>query len=326
MAKDSVYMDKYSAKTHRKKENTLDYYISKVSANINNVNWLSEDEEKTDRGNESKKHEFLKKNIEAATVIPSHTEKKRSVPNNMGYFDTRFGVVEVGYKKYKKYGDIAFSLVPDSVKEIDNIPEKKLTDPNNYFGGEIQSRDKKFRASKISFKYNPEKKEIRKLEEDHDGMADEEDKLLYQDKREDESIEVLQSARDKKGVDKRNLDKRIASIRDIKEEKEEDNLAFLKVIDNFIDDMKKDKLKKAVDSDDVVSRRKRIIELSSNPDLSDLSLEKLRELLKEILKKEEYQKLPDEFSKINIEKLTKNQLQELIKKLTSGLPGGEISG
>jgi hypothetical protein len=325
LAKDSVYKDKSSVKISRKKENTLDYYISKVSAGESGVNWWSESEEKTDRGSESKKHEFLKKNIKPTSVIPSHTEKKRSIPNNMGYFETNFGTMQVGYKKYKRDSDIAFSLVPDSVKEIGNIPEKKLKDPNNYFGGETQSRDKRFRSGRISFKYNPKDKEIKKLEEDRDGIADEEDKLLYQDKKEDESLEELESARNVEGADKRNLDKRIAKIRDVKEEKEEDNLAFLKIIDNFIDNMKKNKLKKLVDSDDVIMRRKRIIELSSNPDLSDLSLEELKELLKELLKKEEHQKLPDEFSQIDFEKLTKNRLQELIQKLISGLPGGEIS-
>ncbi len=327
LAKKSVYEDEYSAKKDRKKENTLDYYISKSSAGVNNINWWSKSEqENTKSGNESKKHEFLKKNIKATSVIPPYTKKKHSVPNNMGYFETRFGTVAVGYKKYKKYSDIAFSLVPDSVKKTVNIPEKNLKDPNNYFGGETLSRNKKFKASKISFKYNPQDKEIQKLEEDYDGIADEESKLLYQDKKEEEEIEQLESMRNKEAEDKKNLDKQIAKIRDIKEEKKEDNLAFLKVINNFVDNMKKGKIKKIVDSDDVISRRKRIIELSSSSDLDEMSLDELKKLLKEMLKKEEYQKLPDEFSKINFEKLTKNQAQKLIKNLKNRLSGEGSSG
>lgn len=327
MVNKSVYKDKISTKSNQKKENTLDYYISKVSAGINDVNWWSEsEEEKTQRGNESKKQEFLKKNIKATSVIPSNTRKKRSIPNNMGYFETRFGTVEVGYKKYKKDSDIAFSLVPDSVKEINNIPERKLKDPDNYFGGETESREKKFKASKISFKYNPQSKEIQKLEEDDDGIVDDDEKLLYQDRKEEEEIEDLKSERNKKGKSKRHLDKEIAQMRDIKEEKEEDNLAFLKIINNFIDNMRKEKIKKIVDSDDVISRRKRIIELSSNPDLDEMSLEELKKLLKELLKKEENQKLPDEFSKINIEKLTKKQAQKLIENLKARFFGDETSG
>ncbi len=241
----------------------------------------------------------------------------------MGYFETRFGTIEVGYKKYKKDSDIAFSFVPESVKETENVPERKLKDPNNYFAGEIGSENKKFKASKISFLYDPQNKEMKKLEEDHDGIADEEDKLLYQDKKEEKSIEEMVSARNKKNSDKKYLDKRIAKIRDIKKEKEEDNLAFLKVIDNFIDSMKKNKLKKIVDSDDAITRRKRIIELSGNPDLDQLSLDELKRLLREILKRKENQKLPDEFSKVSIEKLTKTQAHKLIEDLKSRFSGDE---
>ena len=325
MVKKSVYKDKISTKSNRTKENTLDYYISKVSAGINDVNWWNESEEKAESRNKSKKQEFLKKNIKETSVIPSHIRKKRSVPNNMGYFETRFGTVEVGYKKYKKNSDIAFSLVPDSIKDTNNIPERKLKDPNNYFGGGTWSRDKKFKVSKISFKYDPQNKEIQKLEEDHDGITDEEDKLLYQDKKEEEKIEELKSARNKKNVDKKNLDKEMAQTRDVKEEKEEDNLAFLKIINNFIDNIKKEKIKKIIDSDDVISRRKRIIELSSNPGFDQMSLENLRKLLKEMLKEEESQKLPDEFSKINIEKLTKKQTKDLIEDLRNRFSGDEAS-
>ena len=325
MAKNSVYKDKSSTEKPTKKENTLDYYISKTSPGINDVNWWSKSDKKSaESGNESKKHEFLKKNVKASLVIPPHTEKKRSIPNSMGYFETRFGTVEVGYKKYKKDSPLGFSLVPDSVKEAKNIPEKKLSDPSNYFGGSTQNRNKKFKASAVSFDYKPGDGEIKKLEDDRDGIANEEEKLLYQDKKEDDKIEKLKMARNESS-DKKRIDKELANLRDIKEEKNEDNLAFLKEINNFINSMKKGKLKKIVDSDDAISRRKRIIELSSDPDLNDMNLEELKKLLEKIrkkfLKKREFQKLPDEFSKVSFKKITKEQAIDFIQTLMKKFSG-----
>ena len=104
-------------------------------------------------------------------------------------------------------------------------------------------------------------------------------------------------------------------MKDIKEEKNEDNLDFLKEIDNFVKKLEDNKLKKYVDADDAVSRRRRIAELSGNPDIHDLDVTELRELLKRILKKRVQQKGPDEFSCIDLELLSKEQLEKMINTL-----------
>ncbi len=319
MVKDSIYK-----KDKSKKENSLDYYISKTSSLINGKKWWN-DEEESQFQNESelKKHAFLKKNIKAASVIPEKVETQQDIPNKMGYFETRFGTLEVGYEKYKKNSSIGFSLVPESLKDTEKIPVHDLNDPNNYFGGSISGRNKKFKASSLSFKYDPEhQKDIQKIEKDNDGIMDEEEKLLYQYKKEDDQIEFLQKSRTQ-FKDKNRIDKEIEKIRDVKEEKEEDNLAFLKELDQFVDKIKKEKLKKYVDSDDFINMKKRIDELSGTPNISEMSLEELRRLLEKLLKRKELQELPGGFSDINLEKLSENEIKKLILNLTKQLSGEE---
>ncbi len=308
---------KTSSKSRNRKENTLDHYISKIPSGVNKSNWWNEDDDDDfSDADHAKKYQFLKKDIKASAVVPTHTEIRRDIPNNMGYFKTRFGTISVGYKKYKKDTPIAFSIVPESVKEKSGIPDRKIDGPNTYFGGPTYGKSKKFRASQLTFKFDPgDKDDIEKLEDDNDGIKDEEEKLLYQDKNEDETIESLRKMRNGKGRKKAEIDKEIKKMKDIKEEKNEDNLDFLKEIDNFVKKLEDNKLKKYVDADDAVSRRRRIAELSGNPDIHDLDVTELRELLKRILKKRVQQKVPDEFSYIDLELLSKEQLEKMINTL-----------
>lgn len=308
---------KTSSKAKYRKENTLDYYISKIPAGVNNSNWWNEDEDNDFSDAEhSKKYQFLKKDIKASSIVPANVEFRRDIPNNMGFFETKFGTISVGYKKYKKYTPIAFSIVPESVKERSGIPEKKIDGPNTYFGGPTYGKGKKFKASQLTFKFDPgDRENIKKLEDDNDGIKDEEEKLLYQDENEDETIESLREVRNENGRKRLDIDKEIKKMKDIKEEKNEDNLDFLKEIDNFVKKLERNKLKKYVDADDAVTRRRRIVELSGDPDIHDLDVTELRELLKRILKKRVQKRVPDEFSYIDLESLSKEQLEKMINTL-----------
>ena len=243
-------------------------------------------------------------------------EINSETPNNMGFFETKFGTMAVGYSKYKKNSPITFSLVPDSLKDTYDIPEKNINNPNTYFGGPTFGKNKKFRSSALSFKFDPrDKDDIQKLEEDNDGIKDTEEKLLYQDKKEDDKIDYLRSMRNRNGVNKLKIDEEIEKIEDIKEEKKEDNLDFLKEIDDFVNKFRRGKLRRYVDSDDALTRRKRIIELSVDPDIHDLDIVELRELLKRILKRREYREFLDEFSDLDLKTLKKEQLEEIINTL-----------
>ena len=294
---------------HLKKENSLDYYILNNEDNISpKYDRNSEDEEQ--------KHEFLKKNLKASSVIPRETEKYSETPDNLGYLNTRFGTIAVGNKKYQKNSPVVFSLVPESAKPNEGISDREINSPNYYFGNDKKIRKEKFKASEVSFKYDPERSEIQKLKEDNDGVVDDEKELLYTSKKENDMIENLKK---KQNDDIKNfsvVDKKIEKIRDIKKEKEEDNEDFLKKLDNFVSRLRKDKIKKRVDSDDAVMRRKRILELSIEAELQSLSLIELRKRLEELLKRKE---LPydilKKYKSMNLGKLDKQEMITIIKEL-----------
>ncbi len=314
-----------------KEENTLDYYIHKASGDDPDVNWWDEDnvDEVLDK-EDYKKLEFLKRNIKASSVIPDTMKEKQSIPNNMGYFDTRFGTIAVGYEKYKKDTPIAFSIVPENQKVAKKIPTQKIDSPKTYFGGPIGGKSKRFNASKLSFVFDPSQHgNIEKLENDEDGMVDDQKKLLYQDKKEENKIENLEEAKNRLGSQySRNIDKEMEKIRTIKEEKEEDNLAFFKELRGFVDKWKKGKIRKYIDSDDFINMKKRIIEFSSDSELDSMSLIELRKLLERILetvKKSNKGELPDYLVGVNFSKFNKEKLREVIVELRNHFFGDNFA-
>lgn len=304
------FSDRNQAKNKNfKKENSLDYYI------LNNEDDISPKYDKNSE-DEDQKYEFLKKNLKASSVIPRETEKYSETPDNLGYLSTRFGTIAVGNKKYQKNSPVVFSLVPESAKPNEGISDREVNSPNYYFGNDKKIRKEKFKASEVSFKYDPERSEIQKLKEDNDGVVDDEKELLYTSKKESDMIENLKK---KQNDDIKNfsvVDKNIEKIRDIKKEKEEDNEDFLKKLDNFVSRLRKDKIKKRVESDDAVMRRKRILELSIEAELQSLSLAELRKRLEELLKRKE---LPydilKKYKSMNLGKLDKQEMITIIKEL-----------
>lgn len=302
-------MSSKSPKIKKKaKENTLDYYIS--------TNDFAFEGSVKNKNDESRKEEFLKKNSEPSTVIPRETYKNHETPDNFGYIKTRFGFIAIGNKKYKKSSPIAFSIVPKSAEVSQGVSKREVNSPNYYFGSTGKRSQKKFLAGKISFEYNPKESGIQKLKDDKDGIPDTEKELLYPDDREEYLIKKLEKKKNEKNEDKKSIDKKIEKARDIKEEKKEDNEEFLKVIDSFLNKMKRGELKKVVESDEANARRKRIAELSSEAELQGLGVEELRKRLKEIFKKEEGKKsLPKKYENLKLENLDKEKILEIIREL-----------
>lgn len=301
MFKNSKYKKSVENSKAEKNDNTLEYYILKNHSG--STKWW--DEKSLKSGNE-KKHEFLKKNIKPSSVIPSSMSKEKNLPNNFGYFETPLGSMQVGYKKFKKDSGIAFSIVPDSVKDELNITGKKPDNPNTYFGGEQKRGQKKFTASKISFKYDPKTTKVEKLVKDSDGIADKESELLYSDDKDDKKLENLKLIRANDPDKQKKLNKEKENVRDIKKEKKEDNDKLLKEITDFVSKMKKNIIKKKIDPDEAVIRKKRIEELSEKSDLEQLSQDKLKNILKEHMKEKEFEK---------VKNLSKKEMIRLIKSL-----------
>lgn len=298
--KESVFNKK--TKSSIKNLNTLENYVSKnlpddISLGGKNMDEISPDEMKM---------EFLKRDVKATEVLPEKMKKSREIPDNLGYFESSFGTVSVGYKKYDKNSKIAFSFIPETVKEKERIPSKDENSPKTYFGGE-KGRKKTFKASKLSFVYNPATENIEKLEKDNDGVADNEENLLYEDEQQEKEIENLK--RLKQGVNpetKMKLSKKADILRQIRAEEERDNAEILEEIKTFVKKFKKDKLRKIIDSDEAISRGKRM-----RYSVDDLLI--LRNLLKKLL--EEAGGDISQLKGLNINELSKEKLKEVIKEL-----------
>lgn len=298
--KKSVFNKKTKSST--KNLNTLESYVSKnlpddISLGGKNNDKISLNEMKM---------EFLKRDIKATEVLPEKMKKLRETPDNLGYFESSFGTVSVGYKKYNKNSKIAFSFIPETVKEKERIPSKDKDSPNTYFGGE-KGRKKAFKASKLSFVYNPGTENIEKLEKDNDGIADTQQNLLYEDEQQEKEIENLKRLKNGASAEiKRKLSKKADTLRQIRAEEEKDNAEILKEIKTFVKKFKKDKLKKIIDSDEAISREKRM-----RYSVDDLFI--LRNLLKKLL--EESGGDLSQLKGLDINELSKEKLKEVIKEL-----------
>ena len=298
--KKSVFNKKTKSST--KNLNTLESYVSKnlpddISLGGKNMDEISPEEIKM---------EFLKRNVKATEVLPEKMKKSREIPDNLGYFDSNFGTVSVGYKKYDKNSKIAFSFIPETVKEKERIPSKDENSPKTYFGGE-KGRKKAFKASKLSFVYDPDTESVEKFEKDNDGITDTEENLLYEDEEQEEKIENLKNLKHGASSEtKRRLSKEADTLRQIRAEEEKDNAEILKEIKTFVKKFKKDKLRKIIDSDDAISREKRM-----RYSVDDLFI--LRSLLRKLL--EEAGGDISQLKGLDINKLSKEKLKEVIKEL-----------
>lgn len=308
-----------SYKSKNRKENTVDSYVANVTKNINGANWCDDEEDYED--SISKKYDFLKKNIKIASVIPSKTRNMEDMPTVFGNVKTNFGTISVGYQKYNKNNnsEIGFSLNPSSITQKSAVSINKIEKENVYFGGPSRGKNKKFKASNISFKYDKNNKSnIQKLVEDNDGIVDDEKKLLYQDKQEDMQIDFLEFKENEKNANKKEINKKISKLKEIKEEKEEDNKELLKCIEEFIKKMKNNDIKEYVDADEAFIRRKRILDFLDFDieNIDEYTDNQLRNLLINILKKNRNNK---DFSEERVKKLDRKELKKLLKKIMDSL-------
>lgn len=304
MSKTSYAIKKEENLKHNRKESTLDYYITHNLSK--GTDKKSNSSEETDL-----KINFLKKNLKATEVLPDNMKKFKDILNNLGYFKSRFGTISVGYNKYKKNPDIAFTLVPESFERENHIKTKKLEDPNNYLGSEWKANKKYFKASKLSFKYESDMEEIQKLEDDNDGIIDQEEKLLYEDQKEEKQIENLKKSRAWLPINhKHEINDKISTLKEIQEEKNEDNLEFIKEVRKFVEKLKKGKLKKMIESEEAVARSKRVVELSHK-----INIIFLKRMIEKLINEGKYEESLKEIANLDLDSLSENELRKIAKSL-----------
>lgn len=278
------------------KEETKKSYFSNFSDDI----WWSD--EKALGGSEDKL-DILKKDTKITKFFPEKMKSPKKAPDNFGYFESKFGTFSVGYKKYKNNSDIVFSLIPEKVKNKKGLPSRNKDSKNTYFNAE-KGRRKHFESSVLSFEYIPSQSKIVKLENDSDGIVDSEKNLLFEDEQELKKAQYLEKL-DKKNNPK--LKNEIKDLREIQHEEEKDNAEILKEIRQFVEKFKKARINKFIDSDEAVSREKRIFGAIND----DIIL--LRTHLRKLLEK--FYKKSGVYLDLNINKLSKDELKKAIDEI-----------
>ena len=111
------------------------------------------------------------------------------------------------------------------------------------------------------------------------------------------------------------------NIREIQREKNQDNDALVEDIEKFMNRLKREKINKKVDSDDAMTRRRRIAMLSLERDLSALDLIELKRMLEKMMKREEIKNLKECITlRKKINHLDKKQIVDSIKSLAAFYP------
>ncbi len=299
MSKTLKYETRKDVSKSKKNLNTIENYLLKnLSTNI----WRNKNSSLNDFKDDYKMA-FLKGNDKATKVLPKKMKKSRNAPNNLGYFESEFGTVSVGYKKYKKNTDVIFTLIPEKVRKEEKIPIKNPNSPNTYFGAE----KKKFKTSKISFKYDKDTEKIEKLENDHDGIVDKESNLLYEDDQENKEIENLENSKfGKSHLKKYEINRKIDDLEEIKKEKRKDNLQLLKEIRNFIKKIQQGTLRKIIDSDEVITRSQRMSDFPS-----DILI--LRKMLENFIN--ENSCILEKFKNLDINSFSEEELKQLLREI-----------
>ena len=108
--------------------------------------------------------------------------------------------------------------------------------------------------------------------------------------------------------DRYNTSKQVSEVRKIKKEKDKDNSEFLKEIRKFIYQIKYGKLKKIIESDEAISRSKRMSD-------SSMDLILLRRMIKKLIEELSEKMDLKEFNNINIDRANEVQLKAILKKL-----------
>ena len=236
------------------KHEEVDLYVNKV--------WWNKEQNITEREKLNKKESIILEKPEITSLLPrgrKETDNKET-PDKLGVADSKFGAVEVGYKKYKPNSKLSFSFIPDIDKEANNIKEENPYGIHEYFGENYSRKEKKFQESDMTFMYDPQKEEIQKKDaRGNHEKADEDEDLIYKNDMEDEKLKQLQEVK-RVTDEKEGIDSHIRFNEKVKDTKKEENQKFVEEVKTFIKALKKGKINKISDSDDVIQMLKRIRE------------------------------------------------------------------
>jgi hypothetical protein len=293
------YLQKKDKKT---KEDSADDFIQKQ-----NRNWYGGARKISDQSTKTKK-EFFKNKERLSKFLPECEKETNSAPDRLGFFETKFGGIAVGYDKFKKNSKIVFGLMPVSDKNSKTKNANRGDDDSrNYFGKYFTGRQRKFKISDVGFVYNPQNKNLRKVNESYsDGKIETENELLFDDNLEEERIDNLKTQKKAEThTGKSKINEAVDELNEIKKEKKQENLEFRSEIENFIKNLENHKLTMFVDSEDVNSSLMRLIKNRND------FLFIIKKRIEEMLKSGKAKNLKDALSKIDISQENKKYIEKI---------------
>jgi hypothetical protein len=207
---------------------------------------------------EKAKRDFLKNKKKISSLLPKEQKMKSNLPDRLGYFKTKFGLVTVGYDKFKKNTPFGFNILPKEREiGIKQSEKKDFNDRHNYFGKNFSGNKKKISFGPAGTEYDPKRGQFRKIEES--GEADSENELLYEeDSKENEQIENLRKQTQSGLIKVTESEEAITDLDAIHDEKMRDNMEFKRKIEEFLKKFKGNKLKEYEDSDFLKKLKERI--------------------------------------------------------------------
>ncbi|MDR1240652.1 MAG: hypothetical protein LBK29_02105 [Oscillospiraceae bacterium] len=268
---------------------------------------LSEDSEKI-------KKDFFKKKKKLREFLPECHKERNNVPDRLGFFDTKFGSVAIGFDKFKKNSQIFFTLMPESDSNSKtNSAKKDFGNEHNYFGKYFKGEGKKFKSNSIGFKYNPRDKSLRKMEDvASDGKIESENEMLYGEEEEEAEIDELENQKEiLPSKEKSEAYLAVDNLKEIEKEKQRDNYAIKNEIESFIKKLQDNKLKMFEASEDVKTYFKRIAGVQNGNDI----LYAIKKRLEEMVKSGKAKNIKDALEKINISESDKKYILNLFSKL-----------
>ena len=194
------------------------------------------------------KKQFIKRKQNLESFLPPQKDDSKDEFVELGSFKSDVGEVSVGYRKFEPKTDLRFTLISEKEKEYDEKSSKlDFKDDRNYFRKSLENQEKEYQENDTTLEFDSKDKTIKRVNEIFsDEISVGNDEILYDDELEDQQLENLEEVR---SIDPVSVDNAISDMRDIKNEKKDDNNRFRRDIEEFSNFYLKDKLKRFEDAD-----------------------------------------------------------------------------
>ncbi len=204
------------------------------------------------------KRKFLEKKKKLSSFIPKEKSKSQDHFCKLGSFRTNIGRISVGFEKFHGRPKFRFTLISKFEDDYnDKYSIKRFDDDHNYFKKNYEGDEEEYKENNTTVEFDPQGENLSKVYEDHmDNKVEDDSEMLYDDLLENMEIEYLKDSRTSSNFS--TIDEAISDIKEIKNEKREDNLEFERDLKKFISSFMDNKLKKFEDADQLHEAKIRI--------------------------------------------------------------------